>query len=340
MDSITHVALGAVVGEALAGKRIGKSALLLGAIAQSLPDIDFVASFWMSFSENLLAHRGFTHSFLFIGLTAVGLAMFTDRWYQKPDMPFRSWLFFFGVQMLIHLLIDGCNAYGTGWFEPFSHERISFHFIFVADPFFSVWISIAAVVLMIARNDHASRMKWAIGSLIISTVYLFYAGVNKIIIERDVTRALTTQNIAYSRFLTTPTPLNTWLWFVAVEDDSGFHVAHRSVFDQQEKINFHYFYKNKELLNEVAGHESLQHLIRFSQGYYTVKRKEGKLIFNDLRFGQITGWATPENEFVFHFYLSHPEDNLLVIQRGRFANWNEVTVRLLLKRIRGIKTPE
>ncbi|HRJ28663.1 MAG TPA: metal-dependent hydrolase [Cyclobacteriaceae bacterium] len=340
MDSITHIALGAVVGEVMAGKRIGKSALLLGAIAQSLPDIDFVASFWMSFSENLLAHRGFTHSFLFIGLTAVGLAMFTDRWYQKPDMPYRSWLLFFGVQMLIHLLIDGCNAYGTGWLEPFSHERISFHFLFVADPFFSVSISIAALVLMISRNTHASRMKWAIVSLIISTAYLFYAGFNKIIIERDVARALANQNISYSRFLTTPTPLNTWLWFVAVEDDSGFHIAHRSVFDHQEAIDFFYIRQNKALLKEASGHESLQHLIRFSQGYYTVKSKDGRLIFNDLRFGQITGWANPENEFVFHFYLDHPEDNLLVIQRGRFANWNRETIKLLVKRIRGLKPPE
>ncbi len=335
MDSITHLALGAVVGEALAGKRIGKSALLLGAIAQSLPDIDFVASFWMSFSENLLAHRGFTHSFLFIGLTTLGFSLFADRWYRKPDMPLRSWLVFFGLQMLIHILIDGCNAYGTGWFEPFNHVRISFHFLFVADPFFSAWLDIAAIALLILKTNHPSRRKLALYSLLLSSGYLLYALYNKQTIETDVKSALVKQGIAYKRYFTTPTPLNTWLWFIAVEDDSGFHIAHRSVFDRQEIIDFQYFRRNKELLNEVAGHESLQYLIRFSQGYYSVKRKDGKLIFNDLRFGQITGWASPENEFVFHFYLSHPDENLLVIQRGRFANWNKKTIRALFQRIRG-----
>jgi membrane-bound metal-dependent hydrolase YbcI (DUF457 family) len=39
--------------------------MFLGAVAQSVPDIDFIASFWTSTSENLLAHRGFTHSILF-----------------------------------------------------------------------------------------------------------------------------------------------------------------------------------------------------------------------------------------------------------------------------------
>lgn len=340
MDSITHIALGAVVGEVMAGKKLGKHAMFIGAVAQSLPDIDFVASFWMTFSENLLAHRGFTHSFLFVGLTTIGLALLADRWYRKPDMRLGAWLVFLGTQMMLHLLIDGCNAYGTGWFEPFSHARISFHFLFVADPFFSVWIGVAAIVLLALRTDNPTRMKWAIGTLMISTGYLLYAAYNKYTIEQDVTAALKKQNIEHTRYLTTPTPLNSWLWFVAVEDDSGFHVAHRSVFDRSETLDFHYFPRNQELLNEVAGHESLQHLIRFSQGYYTVKQKDGKLIFNDLRFGQITGWATPNNEFVFHFYLSHPDDNLLVIQRGRFANWNTETVRILINRIRGVQDSE
>jgi inner membrane protein len=335
MDSITHIALGAVVGEAMAGKKLGKHAMVIGAIAQSLPDIDFVASFWLSFSENLLAHRGFTHSFLFVFLTAIGLAFMADRWYQKPDMRLRSWILFLGVQMTIHLLIDSCNAYGVGWFEPFSHQRFAYHFLFVADPFFSVALGIAAIVLVILRSDHPSRSKWVRHSLIISSVYLVYAAYNKITVEREVTQALNHNSIQYTRFLTTPTPLNTWLWFVAAEDDSGFHIGHRSVFDSGPEMTFHYFPQNKDLLSSVEGHESLQHLIRFSEGYYTVERREDKLLFNDLRFGQITGWATPQEKFVFHFYLSHPKDNLLVIQRGRFANWNRNTVGALIKRIQG-----
>jgi len=335
MDSITHIALGAVVGEAMAGKRLGKHAMVIGAMAQSLPDIDFLASFWLSFSENLLAHRGFTHSFLFVILTSVGLAFMADRWYRKPDMRTKSWIIFLSVQMTIHLLIDSCNAYGVGWFEPFSHERFAFHFIFVADPFFSISLGIAALVLIILKNDHPTRFKWVMISLIISSAYLVYAAYNKITVERDVAKVLAHTKIEYNRFLTTPTPLNTWLWFVAVEDDSGFHVGHRSVFDSKPEMAFHYFPRNEYLLTSVARHESLQHLIRFSQGYYTVENREDKLIFNDLRFGQITGWATPEAKFVFHFYLSHPDENLLVIQRGRFANWNRHTVRVMINRIKG-----
>ena len=58
MDSITHIALGACIGEAFFEKGFGKKAMLWGALAQSIPDIDFVASFWMSTADDLLAHNG------------------------------------------------------------------------------------------------------------------------------------------------------------------------------------------------------------------------------------------------------------------------------------------
>ena len=39
--------------------------MFLGALAQSIPDLDFIAAFWKDTASNLLAHRGFTHSILF-----------------------------------------------------------------------------------------------------------------------------------------------------------------------------------------------------------------------------------------------------------------------------------
>jgi inner membrane protein len=89
------------------------------------------------------------------------------------------------------------------------------------------------------------------------------------------------------------------------------------------------------LLKPIADHEGLQKLIRFSQQFYTVEKYNGTLVFNDLRFGQIIGWEKPKEQFVFHYFLQHPEDNTLVVQRGRFAKWDWQVVKALLKRIHG-----
>ncbi len=44
MDSITQAALGAAIGEAVAGKRIGGKALLLGAVAGTLFNLNVLAT--------------------------------------------------------------------------------------------------------------------------------------------------------------------------------------------------------------------------------------------------------------------------------------------------------
>jgi inner membrane protein len=66
-----------------------------------------------------------------------------------------------------------------------------------------------------------------------------------------------------------------------------------------------------------------------------VEKWNDTLVFNDLRFGQIIGWEEPTERFVFHYFLSHPEDNKLVVQRGRFSGWTRSTPQRLLQRIRG-----
>ena len=74
MDSLTHTVIGACIGDAIAGKKIGKKAMLWGAIANNIPDIDVITSLYMNQADSLLAHRGFTHSILFALLLSPLLA--------------------------------------------------------------------------------------------------------------------------------------------------------------------------------------------------------------------------------------------------------------------------
>lgn len=335
MDSITHIALGACMGEAFLDRKLGKKAMLWGALAQSVPDIDFIASFWMNTSNNLLAHRGFTHSFLFVAIIAVLFALIAERWHRPHNIRLKKWLFFFGGVIFIHVFIDAFNSYGVGWFEPFSHKRISFNTIFVADPFFSIWPALAIVLLIISKHSWIHRKKWWMMGLVMTTIYLSYCGFNKVKINSDVKDILQKQNIQYSRYFTTPTAFQNWLWYVVAGNDSGYYVGFRSVFDSKKEISFEYFPRNDHLLDSVEDHEELQKLKRFSQQFYTVEKWNDTLVFNDLRFGQIMGWQDPKGKFVFHYYLKGSADNKLVVQRGRFEGWNKEGFNSLLKRIKG-----
>lgn len=335
MDSLTHIALGACVGELFFEKGFGKKAMVWGALAQSIPDIDFVSSLWMNTPESLLAHRGFTHSLVFAAMIIPVFSMLANKIHKPHNITFLRWILFFTTSVLLHLFIDAFNNYGIGWFEPFSHQRFSFNVIYVADPFFSVPLFITFAALVVSNKYQLKRKKWVIIGMTISFMYLGYCVVNKNHADQRFRKQAILQYIHYNNYFTTPAPFQSWLWYVVAANDSGYMVGYFSLMDKQNKIDFNYFQANHQLYKEVSDHESLQKLIRFSKGFYFIQKRKDSLIFNDLRFGQILGWRYPNNDFVFHYNLYHGVNNKLVIQKGRMRSWNVDEFRFYIKRIAG-----
>ena len=95
----------------MGGKVLGKKALLLGAIGQSIPDVDFIPQMWLGTSDDLLAHRGFTHSILFGVIMTLVLSVIS--WKIFPNRPISRvrWLFLFSVNIFSHVFIDTFNAF-------------------------------------------------------------------------------------------------------------------------------------------------------------------------------------------------------------------------------------
>lgn len=333
MDSLTHVVLGACIGELILDKNAGRKAVLWGALAQSVPDIDFIAGFWMPLTSELLAHRGFTHSFLFAYLASFFLALIAARWHKTEPISLRKWFFFFLIEIACHLFLDAMNNYGIGWFEPFSDKRISFDVIYVADPLFTIVPLIALGILLYLKTDHMHRLRVARIGLIASVMYLGLALFNKYRIHYQTKELVNTTYPGAVRFFTTPTVLNNLLWFVVIEDTSGYNIGYRSVFDFRKEFSMHHVQKNENLLHAVDDHQEVMDLKKFSQGYYTVENWGDTLVFNDLRFGQINGWHNPRSRFAFHYFLSHPDDNELIVQRGRFAGFDADSRRSLFLRM-------
>jgi inner membrane protein len=336
MDSVTHIVTGACIGELFAGKKLGKKAMLWGAAAQSLPDIDVVTSWWMNIPDGLLAHRGFTHSFLFALLSTALIAWFAERWHRPHNITYTKWYLFILLEIGVHLFLDVQTAYGTGLLEPFSHARISMNTIFVADPFFTIIPLIASIVLLILKKKSGKRLFWAKLGVVASCIYLCYCFYNKFNIERDTKQILAEQNVQYSTHFTTPSPLNNWLWYVVAGNDSGYYVGYRSVFDSKDTIELTYSPKNEHLLASSRNTDEVKKLLRFSDGYYTAEKWGGDtVVLNDLRFEKQAGWKDGNSRYVFYYYLQNGGSNDLIVQRGRFSKVDENVFKTLIDRIKG-----
>lgn len=90
MDSLTQIVLGAAVGEAVLGKKIGNRAMLWGAIAGTIPDLDILANPFMSEIDGLAFHRGITHS-LFFAVLGAGLFAYLAHNLYKSGVYTKPW---------------------------------------------------------------------------------------------------------------------------------------------------------------------------------------------------------------------------------------------------------
>ncbi len=333
MDSLTHTVLGACVGEALAGKKLGKQAMFWGALANNIPDIDVITSMWMSQADSLLAHRGFTHSILFAIIVPPLFAFLLSRLHRNKQMNFRNWWMIFASGLFIHIIIDAFTCYGTGWFEPFSHHRVTMNVLFVADPFYTISLLISFTALLIIKERKKSRRIWTYLGLWISTFYIGYAFFNKLIIDNIFKKELARQQINYENYFTTPTPLNNFLWYMVAKNDSGFYLGYYSFFDTKNEMELNFRSKNEYLLSGLQKNKDLQTLKRFSKNYYAVQNINDTLYLSDIRFGTTGGWADASADFVFRYCLEKDANNDLIIQRGRFKSSGKDALTSLWKRI-------
>jgi inner membrane protein len=336
MDTITHIVLGAALGEVIAGKKMGKRAMLWGALANNVPDIDVLFSAFQKIPDSLLSHRGFTHSILFAVIMGPALAWIFNQLYRKKNYGFLTWYAIFGSGMFIHILIDSFTNYGTGWFEPFSHYRVSFNTIFVADPFFTVPLLIAFIALLVLRIKSPRRKYWLAGGFGVSVAYLLFTFINKVNIDRTFERALSKKQNSYS-YITTPTPLNNFLWYDLARADSGFYIGYRSIFDKSPEMELTFIPKKDFLLGDLKTDPRIEKLIRFSQGYYCITPNDSAGVdFHDMRFGQIGGWDDPNAPFVFTYQITKTAYNMPSINEGRYEASTGKAFESLWKRIRGV----
>ncbi len=82
MDSLTQMVLGAAVGEATLGKKVGNRAMMWGAVAGTLPDLDVIANFFMTPINALAFHRGITHAAIVSLIGALILGWLVHRLYK------------------------------------------------------------------------------------------------------------------------------------------------------------------------------------------------------------------------------------------------------------------
>ena len=306
MDSLTQIVLGAAVGEAVLGRKVGNKAMLYGAIAGTIPDLDVLASHFTDTTKALAFHRGFTHSIVFSILFAPLFAWVVSRYETYKDFKGWAWLFFWAF--LTHPILDAHTTWGTQLFWPFD-LRLAFKTIFVIDPLYTLPFLICVILAMTHKRTAPKRRFYNKLGLILSSSYLAITILLKGYTYMQFKSALEDQNIAYSELDTRPSPLNTVLWSANVATEDKYLLATYSLFDTQT-IAFQSYPKDHHLLGSLVEDERIQRMIRISEGWYVISQEDGDLYFNDLRFGLFT-FEPGSKDFVFKYKITQHDSGLV-----------------------------
>ena len=298
MDSLTQIVLGAAVGEAVLGRKIGNKAMLYGAIAGTIPDLDVLASHFTDTVTALEIHRGFTHSLLFTLIFSPIFAFIVTKYETYKNVKDWSWLFFWAF--LTHPILDAQTTWGTQLFWPLD-IRLAFKNVFVIDPLYTIPFLVFLILAMFQKKESKKRKFYNNTGLILSSSYLIITLVLKGISYNTFTEQLSEQNIIYKEIETKPSPLNTILWTANVETEDSFLIGYTSFFDKNS-IQFSKYSKNHHLLDDLANHPKTKRMIAISKGWYTINKKNNTLYFNDLRFGTLSIQPNADN-FVFKYKI-------------------------------------
>ena len=277
MDSITQAALGASLAGAVAGKTLGRSVLLTGAVLGTLPDLDVVIDYGTAVA-NFTQHRGFSHSLFILAPLAVVLAWLLWRW--KPQLSFQRWLALTGLILITHPLLDAFTTYGTQLFWPIG-PPVAISSIFIIDPLYTLPLLAGCLFFLFKPPARAAVM----AGLALSTLYLGWSVAAQQVIIQRVQPALAEAGFESPKMLVQPMPFNTLLWrATALQDDQRVEIV-TGFLDGDAPLNLEYFPRRPDLAMAVSDLPEAQRLEWFTRGFLDYDQVGDRITATDIRLG-------------------------------------------------------
>ncbi len=209
MDPISQAALGAVVAQSVAHHKLGYRAAGIGALVGAMPDIDIFFSVGGDYFDQLVTHRGITHSLIFAPVIGPMIAWLVWRWEARgsPSPADRkrllAWMVAIVAAIFSHPLLDLLTTYGTQLLLPFSDARFAINAMPIIDPLYTLTLLLG--LLIAGRFYRTNARGVALFTLSISTAYLGYGWYLNESAEAFVAEQLVRENIHDAEIAAFPT---------------------------------------------------------------------------------------------------------------------------------------
>ena len=282
MDSLTQITLGAAVGVAMMGRRTAAwKAALWGGVVGTLPDLDALIDHGDAVL-NMVLHRADSHALPYLLLLGWPLGWLVARLHGERQQ-WRHWGLAMTAVLVTHALLDGMTVYGTQLLRPFTDNAYGVGSIFIIDPAYTLPLLLGVAWALWRPRSGARANAVALG---LSTAYLGWSVLAQAWVTDHARDSLAAAGLPTQQLLVTPAPFTTALWRIVAVDEQHYHEGYYALLDGGRPVAFRSHPRGAELLQAHAQHPHVQRIARFSDGFFRLHQRDGRLWVTDLRMGQ------------------------------------------------------
>ena len=309
MDSATQFVLGACVGTAVLGRRLGpRKAAVLGGILGSVPDMDVFYPFDDPV-DSFVLHRSATHSLVMHALATpiFGEAILRLFKYFRENISENRLPVYAAVFLCFttHALLDAFTIYGTQLFWPITDYPVGIGSVFIIDPLYTLPLLVATIWALCLRQWNGGIRKTLSVGLVLSSGYLAWTlGAQQWALNKAET--VLGRTLDAGEALSMPTPFNTLFWKVIVLEGDRYANIYLPLFAGQDATRVYVHARKPTEDACLDAIPDFNRLAAFAKGFYRVEEIDnGDLAVADLRMG-----LTPN--YVFRFDVARHVDGGLV----------------------------
>lgn len=313
MDSLTQVALGGAVGYAVLGSKVGRKAIIWGAILGTLPDLDV----FLPYSGDVEAftyHRGFSHSLMMHLLVSPFIVWLILKIHSNTQQYRKEWFYLVFLTLSTHAILDSFTVYGTQLLWPLTEYPFGVSNLFIIDPFYTLPLLIGFIITLLPTIKPSTAKRANTLGIWISSLYVCWTLGAKVFIDKKVEITLADRQIVASAYMSTPAPLNTLLWRIVVMSDGQYYEGYASIFDTPSDVSLTAYATQTDLLEGIQDEWGVIRLQWFTKGLYSIKQQDNDVVLSDLRMGF-------ECSYVFNFNVGEITD--AGIQLGSYEQFSK-----------------
>lgn len=236
MDTGTHIAMGVALGgiatldPAVQNDPALFQAVMIGTIVGSqAPDFDTVLKLRNN-AVYLKHHRGITHSMPAVLFWGIALASLIHLF--KPEVNFlHLWIWTF-IAVILHVVVDVFNAYGTQAYRPFTRRWVAYGFINTFDPFIFGFHLIGILAWILGAQPGYTWIT------IYALIVIYY--IKRYFDKQDLVKQINNKYTDVEQVVTSPTIKHN-IWRLAITTEKNFYVGRAingkiEIVDEFEKV--------------------------------------------------------------------------------------------------------